>query len=134
VLLIEENDDAAAFVTMLFAQLGAELERLSSINELFVTHRRRPADLIIVDGSCNAALVEEVWDTGIARGTSVVFACSEASEAQVVHSAGFRSVRKPFRVTDLAALLAESRQELRIRPESAVSPEAARSRGAAGGL
>ena len=130
VLLIEENDDAAAFVTMLFAQLGAEVERISSVNHLFVTHRKRPADLIVVDGSCDPALVDEVWDTGVARGANVVFACSEAFEAQAVHAAGFRSVRKPFRVMDLATLLAESQEQVRLRPESAVAPETARGRGA----
>jgi DNA-binding response OmpR family regulator len=129
VLLVEENDDAAAFVIMLFAQLGADVERLSSINELFVTHRKHPADLIVIDGSCDPSLVDEVWDTGIARGTNVVFACSEAHEAQAVHAAGFRSVRKPFRVVDLAALLADSQPRVRVRPQTDISPEAVRDRG-----
>jgi hypothetical protein len=90
---------------MLFAQLGAEVERLPDVNQLFVTHRKRPADLVLVDGDCDRSLFEEVIETGLGRAASVAFACSTVAESQVVHEAGFRSIRKPFRILDLALLL-----------------------------
>jgi tetratricopeptide (TPR) repeat protein len=105
VLVVEANDEAASFVKMLFAQLGAEVERLPDVNKLFITHRRKPADLVLVDGDCGRGLLDEVIETGLARGASVVFACSTIAESQVIHEAGFRSIRKPFRVVDLASLL-----------------------------
>jgi hypothetical protein len=108
VLVVEANDEAAAFVKMLFAHLGAEVERLPDVNQLFVTHRRKPADLIIVDGDCGPALLDEVIETGLKRGASVAFACSTIAESQVIHEAGFRSIRKPFRIVDLASLLEDA--------------------------
>jgi tetratricopeptide (TPR) repeat protein len=108
VLVVEANDEAAAFVKMLFAQLGAEVERLPDVNQLFVTHRRKPADLILVDGDCGPALLDEVIETGLKRGASVAFACSTIAESQVIHEAGFRSIRKPFRIVDLASLLEDA--------------------------
>jgi tetratricopeptide (TPR) repeat protein len=108
VLVVEANDEAAAFVKMLFAQLGAEVERLPDVNQLFITHRRKPADLILVDGDCGPALLDEVIETGLKRGASVAFACSTIAESQVIHEAGFRSIRKPFRIVDLASLLEDA--------------------------
>jgi hypothetical protein len=103
VLLVEANDDAAEFVRMVLTQHGAHVERLSALHEV-LTHAH-PVDLVILGEACAPARAEEFIRIAERAGSALVFACNTPEEAQAIHALGGQSIRRPFRIMDLFALL-----------------------------
>jgi len=103
-LLLETNDDTAEFVSMVLTQHGAQVERCFSLHDV-LTHSA-PFELIIIGEACTAARAEELIRIAERAGTALVFACNSSEEAQTIHALGGQSIRRPFRIMDLIALLA----------------------------
>jgi tetratricopeptide (TPR) repeat protein len=103
-LLLETNDDAAEFVSMVLTEHGAQVERCFTLHDV-LTHSA-PFELIIIGEACGAARAEELIGIAERAGTLLVFACNSSEEAQAIHAAGGQSIRRPFRIMDLIALLA----------------------------
>jgi hypothetical protein len=104
VLLVEANDDAAEFVRMVLTQHGAQVERLSALHEV-LTHAS-PVEIVIIGEACPPARAEEFIRIAERAGSALVFVCNTPEEAQAIHALGGQSIRRPFRIMDLFALLA----------------------------
>jgi tetratricopeptide (TPR) repeat protein len=103
VLLLEPNDDAAEFVRMFVEQQNAAVTRCMTSDEVLADMRH--AALALIGEACAPARVVELVRAAEVAGCTLAFACGSREEAQEVHAAGGQSIRRPFRIMDLHALL-----------------------------
>lgn len=103
VLLLEPNDDAAEFVRMFLEQQQAVVSRCATADD--VVAEIRHAALVLIGEACAPARIVELVRAAEVAGCTLAFACGSREEAQEVHAAGGQSIRRPFRIMDLHALL-----------------------------
>jgi tetratricopeptide (TPR) repeat protein len=108
VLLLEPNDDAAEFVRMFLEHQQAQqqavvVSRCATADD--VVAEIRHAALVLIGEACAPARIVELVRAAEVAGCTLAFACGSREEAQEVHAAGGQSIRRPFRIMDLHALL-----------------------------